>query len=334
MRRSFGALLGAMLLGGVMPAGPAAAQGQAPTRWVMATPYAEANYHTRNIRAFIEDIEKTTEGRIGVQLHVNASLLPLPQIKRAAQTGQVQLGEVLLSAFGNEDPFFDVDSVPFLADTWDRAAALHQATLPFIQQRFERSGLRLLYMVPWTSQGFYTRQPLTELDQLKGSRFRVFNVLTTRFAELLGATPVTVQVAEIPQAFATNVVNVMFTSAPTGVDTSAWDFARHFTDVGGMRTRNAIFVNARAFNALSQADQQAVLQSAARAQVRGLDFAKQAEEDMLGRLRSRGMEVANANPELLGQLRAIGARQTEEWATRAGAEGPRMLARYRELLAR
>ena len=325
MRRVFGALLGALLL-----AAPAGAQ----TRWVMATPYAEANYHTRNIRAFIEDIEKTTEGRIGVQLHVNASLLPLPQIKRAAQTGQVQLGEVLLSAFGNEDPFFDVDSVPFLADTWDRTAALHQATLPFIQARFERSGLRLLYMVPWTSQGFYTRQPLTELDQLKGSRFRVFNVLTTRFAELLGATPVTVQVAEIPQAFATNVVNVMFTSAPTGVDTSAWDFARNFTDVGGMRTRNAIFVNARAFNALSQADQQAVLQSAARAQVRGLDFAKQAEEDMLGRLRSRGMEVANASPELLGQLRAIGARQTEEWAARAGAEGPRMLARYRELLGR
>ena len=55
---------------------------------------------------------------------------------------------------------------------------------------------------------------------------------------------------------------------------------------------------------------------------------------MLGRLRSRGMEVANASPELLGQLRAIGARQTEEWATRAGAEGPRMLARYRELLGR
>ncbi len=334
MRRLFGALIGATLLGGVMPAGPAAAQSQAQTRWVMATPYAEANYHTRNIRGFIEDIEKTTEGRIGVQLHVNASLLPLPQIKRAAQTGQVQLGEVLLSAFGNEDPFFDVDSVPFLADNWERSAALHQATLPFIQQRFERSGLRLLYMVPWTSQGFYTRQPLTELDQLKGSRFRVFNVLTTRFAELLGATPVTVQVAEIPQAFATNVVNVMFTSAPTGVDTSAWDFARHFTDVGGMRTRNAIFVNARAFNALSQADQQAVLQAAARAQVRGLDFAKQAEEDMLGRLRSRGMEVASASPELLGQLRAIGARQTEEWATRAGAEGPHMLARYRELLAR
>ena len=325
MLRLLSTLLGALLL-----AGPAMAQ----TRWVMATPYAEANYHTRNIRAFIEDIEKTTEGRLGVQLHVNASLLPLPQIKRAAQTGQVQLGEVLLSAFGNEDPFFDVDSVPFLADTWEGAAALHQATLPFIQQRFERTGLRLLYMVNWTSQGFYTRTPLTDVDNLRGSRFRVFNVLTTRFAELLGATPVTVQVAEIPQAFATNVVNVMFTSAPTGVDTSAWDFARHFTDVGGMRTRNAVFVNARAFNALPQADREAVLQASARAQARGLDYARQAEEDMLGRLRSRGMEVAQANPQLLTQLRALGVRQTEEWAQRAGPEGPRMLSRYRELMAR
>ncbi len=327
MRRMMGVLFGALLGLGVL-----AAPGQAQTKWVMATPYAEGNYHTRNIRAFLEDVEKSTEGRVQVQLHPAASLLPLPQVKRAVQTGQIQLGEVLLSAFGNEDPFFDVDSVPFLADTWPAAAALDTASRPFIEQRFDRTGLKLLYMVHWTSQGFYTRQPLGDVEQLKGSRFRVFNVLTTRFAELLGATPVTVQVAEIPQAFATNVVNVMFTSAPTGVDSSAWDFARHFTDVGGLRTRNAIFVNARAFAALSPADQAAVTAAAARADTRGRAAAQAAEQDMLGKLREKGMEIATASPALMAQLRAVGAKQTAEWEQRAGADGTRMLARFKELM--
>ena len=35
---------------------------QAQTRWNMATAYADGNFHTRNIRAFIEDVEKSTNG--------------------------------------------------------------------------------------------------------------------------------------------------------------------------------------------------------------------------------------------------------------------------------
>ena len=219
----------------------------------MATPYAEQNYHTRNVRSFLGEVEQATQGRLAIQAHHNGSLLPLPQIKRGVQTGQVQLGEVLLSIHGNEDPFFEADSVPFLADTWEATAALTQATEPFIRARLERQGLTLLSLVPWPSQGFYTRTPLTALAELRGTRFRAYNTLTTRFAELLGAQPVTVQVPDIPQAFATNLVNVLFTAAQTGVDTSAWDFSRHFLDVGGMRAKNAIFANSRALAALEPA---------------------------------------------------------------------------------
>lgn len=309
---------------------PAAAQ----TKWVMATPYAESNFHTRNVRAFLQDIEQATAGRLNVQGHHNGTLLPMTQIKRGVQTGQVQMGEILLSVYGNEDPFFEVDSVPFLADTWPASAALHEATQPFIRARFERQGLTLLYMVHWNSQGFYTRAPLTSLEELRGTRLRAFNNLTFRFAELLGAQPVTVQVPEIPQAFATNLVNVLFTSAQTGVDASAWDFARHFTDVGGMRPRNAVFVNTRAFAALDPATRQAVLDAAARAEARGREMSREAENEMLEKLRSHGMQVAGAPPAMQAALREVGARQTAEWQQRAGPDGGQMIERYRALLAR
>ena len=241
----------------------------AQTRWTMATAYAEGNFHTRNIRAFIEDVERSTSGRLTIQLHPAASLLQMPAIKRGVQTGQVQLGEVLLSVHGNEDPFFEVDSVPFLADTWEATAALDRASMPFIAARLERQGVLPLYAVPWPSQGFYTRSEVRSADDLRGVRFRTYNVLTTRMAELLGAAPVTVQVAEISQAFATGVIAAMFTSAQTGVDTSAWDYARYFTDVGGMRARNVILVNARAFRGLDEATRAAVTQAAGRAAARG-----------------------------------------------------------------
>ncbi|WP_256336947.1 TRAP transporter substrate-binding protein [Belnapia rosea] len=301
---------------------------QAQTRWVMATPYAE-NFHTLNIREFIADLERSTNGGLAVQLHANASLLPMGQIKRGVQTGQVQLGEVLLSAYANEDPFFEVDGVPFLAWTWPQAEALNVATEPYIRARLERQGLTLLYMVHWDAQGFYSKAELKSLADLRGTRFRAYNNVTARMAELMGATPVTVQAAEVSQAFATNVIQSMFTSAQTGVNVTAWDFTRYWYNVGGMRTRNAVFANSRAVAALDAPSRAALMAAAARAADRGKQMAKSAEVAMAERLRTQGMLLPSPSEEMMTALKAIGETQTAEWVQRAGPEGAEMLARYR-----
>jgi len=312
---------------GLAAALPAAAQ----TRWVMATPYAE-NFHTLNIRQFVAEVESATKGGLAIQLHTNASLLPMGQIKRGVQTGQVQLGEILLSAYANEDPFFEVDGVPFLAWTWPQAEALNAATEPFIRTRFERQGLTLLYMVHWDAQGFYARTELRSVADLRGTRFRAYNNVTARMAELMGATPVTVQAAEVSQAFATNVIQSMFTSAATGVTVTAWDFTRYWYNVGGMRTRNAVFANSRAVTALDPPTRAALLAAAATAAERGKEMAKQAEVAMADRLRSQGMLLPAPSEQLMTELRAIGETQTGEWVQRAGPEGTQMLDRYRAAL--
>src|SRR5918997_1035807 len=144
MRIRVAALAAALL--GWLAAPPPEARAQG-TRWQMASAYPEGNFHTQNIRQFLGEVERATGGRLSVQLHANASLLPMPQIKRAVQSGQMQMGEMLLGAYGNEDPFFEVDAVPFLAETWPRAIALDQASEPFVRARLERQGMVLPYTV-------------------------------------------------------------------------------------------------------------------------------------------------------------------------------------------
>jgi TRAP-type C4-dicarboxylate transport system substrate-binding protein len=143
-----------------------------------------------------------------------------------------------------------------------------------------------------------------------------------------------VQSAELAQAFATNVVSVMFTSAQTGVDTASWDYAKVFTDVGGMRARNAIIANARAMAALDAPTREAVRAAATRAAGRATGIAQEAERSSAARLAERGMTVASPTPQLLEQLRAIGQKQIQDWAAKAGDDGQRMLAEYRALMAR
>jgi TRAP-type C4-dicarboxylate transport system substrate-binding protein len=304
----------------------------AQTRWVMATPYPEGNYHTQTIRYFLSEVEKAAPGKLQVQLHPNASLLPLVQIKRAVQTGQVQLGEILLGAYGNEDPVFEVDFIPFLASTYPQARALQAASEPVIRARLERQGITPLYFVPWPSQALYGKGEIRSLDDLKGARFRAQTPIIARMAELMGATPVLVQAADVPQAFATGIVNAMLTSAQTGADSAAWDFACYVYDIGFTLTRNAVLVNTRAFMALDDATRNAIRDAAAKAMERGWEAARASEQVQMDKLRSHGMQAPTPSPELLTQLRAIGAKQEEEWAQKAGPEGRALLERYRSLL--
>ncbi len=306
-------------------AGHAAAQ----PRWQMATPYADGSYHTRNIRQFLEELQAATQGGLPVQLHSNASLLPMPQIKRGVQQGQVQLGEILLSAYANEDAFFDVDAVPQLVTNFAEARKLHALSKPYVEARFARQGMMLLFMVPWPPAGFYSNAPLPTIEALRGTRMRTFNTMTQRFAQLVGATPTLVQLAEVAQAFATGVVNSMVTSAAGGVDTSAWDYARIFTPVGFSMTKTAIFANRRAVEALPAAQREALLAAAAAAETRGYAMAEAATGETEARLAEKGMQVLRPSAELLAGLAQVSRTMTEEWVQRAGEDGRKLIEAYR-----
>ena len=295
----------------------------AQARWQMASAFPDATFHTRNIRQFLE------EGGQPTTLHSNAALLPLPQIRTAVQRGQVQLGEILLSSLGNEDPFFEIDSIPQLVTSTAQARRLRALSRPYVEARLARMGLVLLYEVPWPPSGLYSNAALPNVEALRGARMRTFSAITNRFATLLGAVPTIVQAAEVPQAFATGVVNAMVTSAQTGVDSQAWDFARHFTAIGFARIFNGILVSRRTLEGLSAAQQSQLREAAARAEARGWAMSDEAAISQSRILAERGMVVADASPALLAGLEAVGRTIAEEWATRAGEDGQRLLAAYR-----
>jgi len=69
----------------------------AQVKWDMPTPYPATNFHTENIVKFAADIEGVTKGQIKIQVHPGASLFKAPEIKRAVQGGQAQIGEILIS---------------------------------------------------------------------------------------------------------------------------------------------------------------------------------------------------------------------------------------------
>jgi TRAP-type C4-dicarboxylate transport system substrate-binding protein len=302
----------------------------AQVKWDMPTPYPATNFHTENIVQFAADIDKATGGKLKITVHPGASLFKAPEIKRAVQGGQAQAGEILISGYANEDPVFGVDSVPFLATSYAEAAKLWKASRKAIEDRFAKQGMVVLYAVPWPPQGIYSSKPLNSVADMKGLKMRTYNPYTSRIAELAGAQPVTIQAAELAQAFATGAVNANITSGATGYDTKAWEVVKNYYDTQAWLPKNVIFANRKAFDALDKATQAAVLKAAADAEARGWKVSEEKTAFYLGELKKNGMNVAPPSAQLKADFQKIGQAMTEEWLKNAGADGKAIVEAFRK----
>ncbi|MGH6961512.1 MAG: TRAP transporter substrate-binding protein [Dongiaceae bacterium] len=302
---------------------------QAQTKWDMPTPYADGEFHTVIIKKFVEDVKKATGGQLDINVHANQSLIKHPDALRAVSTGQVNIAEFLLGQFGNEEPVFNADNIPFLAAGYDNAWKLYQAQKPVLVKKLEGRGMHLLYSVAWPGQGIYTKVPLKNVDELKGQKIRTYSPLTARLFELLGANPTVIQASEIPQAFATGTITGMITSSATGTSSKAWEFVKNYYMTNAMHPKNVVVVNQRAFQRLPAAQQKALADAGAAAEKRGWDASRKREADANKALADNGMTVHKPDAAMMAAYGKVGDAMLQEWLKSAGAEGEAIVKSYR-----
>jgi TRAP-type C4-dicarboxylate transport system substrate-binding protein len=322
-------LLAATVAAGTLAlAAPAAI---AQVKWNLPAAYPADNPHSENLALFAKDVEAATAGKLTITVHANASLFKAPEIKRAVQTGQAQMGEVLMSIHENEDPIFGIDVVPFLAASFEDSMKLYKASKPAVEKKLEAQGLKLLFMVPWAPQGVYAKKDINTIEDMKGLKWRSYNVGTSRLGELLGMQSVTIQAAELPQALATGVVNSFMSSGGTGYDSKAWETLTHFYDVKAWIPKDATFVNKAAFEALDKPTQEAILKSAATAETRGWKMWQDKAGWYLDQLKAKGMKVQDPSPALAAGFKKAGETLTADWLKKAGADGQAIVDAYKKM---
>jgi TRAP-type C4-dicarboxylate transport system substrate-binding protein len=302
----------------------------AQTVWNLPAAYPADNPHSENLVAFAKDVEAATGGKLKITVHAAASLFKAPEIKRAVATGQAQIGEVLLSIHENEDPVFGIDVVPFLATSFPDAMKLYKVSKPAVEKKLASQGVTLLFAVPWAPQGIYAKKEIKSVDDMKGLKWRSYNVGTARIGELVGAQPVTIQAAELPQALATGVVNSFMSSGGTGYDSKVWETLTHFYDVQAWIPKNVTFVNKAAFDALDGPTKEAILKASATAETRGWKAWEDKTNWYLDQLKSKGLKVEAPSPELTAGFKKIGETLTADWLKRAGADGQALIEAYKK----
>ncbi len=300
----------------------------AAEKWDMPTPYPDATFHTVNIHQFAKDVKEATGGALEINVHSAGSLFKHKEIKNAVRGGQAPIGEFFLGLLANENPIFGIDSLPFLATDYAAAEKLWKVTKPKVSDLLDKQGLQVLFAVPWPPQGLYAKKEISSISDMKGLKFRAYNANTTQLAELAGAVPTQIEVADLPQAFATGRVEAMITSPSTGVSSKAWDFLSYFHHTQAWIPKNIVVVNKAAFGKLDAKTRDAVLAAAAKAEKRGWKMSKAETDEKIAILKKNGISVVTPSSALMSDLRKIGATMSDEWIKKAGAEGQAVLKAY------
>ena len=237
------------------------------------------------------------------------------------RAGKVEAGEVILSSLAAQDPLFGIDAVPFLVSGYDDAQALWTLSRPYLEKRAAAQGMVLLYAVPWPPQHLYSSRAIGGIKDFKALQMRTYNPATQRLAELTGAKPTLIQVADLGAALADGRVDLMFTSSWTGVETRAWSRMTHFYTVHGWIPKNAVFVQRATFEKLPPALRERVIVAARTAELRGWSESQANAQRYERELVAAGITVALPNPFLQDELRRLGERFAREWLKTSGSDG-------------
>lgn len=295
----------------------------------MATTASQDSAVGQATQAFVANLAARAESQFGIAIYSPNTLMKPPEIKDAVRRGVVPIGEFTLSLHGGESPIYGLDSVPFLATSYEAARRLYEAQRPYLEKRLADEGLKLLYSAPYLPQGLCAERPLVSSADLRGMKLRSYNHVTKKLALLSGAAPVAVDTADIPEAMRSHRIDAFTASAGQVASRKIWTFAPYFHDLAIWIPRNAVVVNKAQFEALPAEMRAAMIEAAKFAEDRAWKAAaKDHEERRAGILQAGGRVVESSA--LVASFDGIGRQIAGEWMRAAGPDGEAILQAYRK----
>lgn len=185
----------------------------------------------------MDEIEKRSKGEIKFEKYFSGSLLKATDIFPGLQNGAADMVMGSPAAYNRSDFRLSNVVLPYIsgkADAVAKALGELYATNPEFRKEYESRNAKVLYIVPWAENTFWSNKPLAEAEDFQGLKIRAVQTIADSVAKL-GGTPVTMAWPEALEALGRGVVDAVsaapFDSAVLG---GIYEGAQYGSDGGGM----------------------------------------------------------------------------------------------------
>ena len=290
---------------------------QAATNWDLSMPWGPSEFHVLNAQKFSEAVKQATGGEVVITVHPGASLgIKGPESLAAVADGLVPMAEMAGFQQVGDEPILGFESLPYLVDDYDQLALLYQTIRPTVEAAFARHNQKVLYIVPWPSQNFFTKKELINLDDLAGIKMRTYDKNSTELMTRLGMTAVQIPSPDVVPSLASGKLDAVMTSTTTAAAQKYWEFLSYVYPTNHLWASNMMTVNLDAWNSISAEHQQAIAALAQEMEPQFWEVSKADHAAKLKVLTENGMTHNTPAPALIAGMRAKARPMWDEFAQR------------------
>jgi len=290
------------------------------------------------IQEYMENINTRTDGQIEIQLSSYPELgISGFDMIRLLEDGTIGLGEIYSGFVGGEFPIFEAANLWGTFDTldqWFEAADAVEDQIKDLVSR-ETGGGQVVGFNYYSSQYFFTKNPLNTLPDFVGVKTRSHSTVLSDLIGTLGANPQTMAFADVYPALERGVLDGAVTCGSCGIG-QKWDEVTDYLTgpIPGSWAQTFVTFNGTQWKSLP-ADLQAILLDegvlhTARAKAAALESDVVSE----GKLIDLGMTHSTFTDEMLAILKdAAQSSVVPKWAERAGGFDSEAVQIYNDKIA-
>jgi TRAP-type C4-dicarboxylate transport system substrate-binding protein len=300
---------------------------QQAIQWQFFTYFAPNDKPAQMNRAFAEDVQKATNGRLKITVLAGGELpYKAPDVVKAVATDQVQMGDVAIGFASGDVPELNVLQLPFLCTSYAQFDKALPAVAPVVTNTLQKK-FGVTTLVQWTMppQNFWLNRPVKSLDDLKGMKVRAWNPEQVEMMKALNGSAVSITSAEVIPALERRIIDGAITSAFSASDWHAYDIVKTGYMVNMTMGHQVMMVNSSELQKLP-ADVRTILFDKAREWAPR--YAKMSEDgDQAARknLIANKVTLVDPTPADLRKARNLMRPMWDQWAQKHGSEGRQLL---------
>jgi TRAP-type C4-dicarboxylate transport system substrate-binding protein len=289
--------LAATLLAAYAASRPAAAPG---VILKLGTAAPDGSSWHRILKEMGESWRRDSDGRVTLRIYPGGVLGDEPDMVRKMRIGQIQSAALTAVGLSDIDNGIAALQIPMMFRSYDELDHVRERLRPALERRFEQKGFVILN---WGDAGwvmFFAAEPFERPDDLKQMKLFVW-AGDTRAVDLwksAGFRPVALASTDILPGLQTGLINAFDTTPLLALSSQWFALAPHALDLKWAPLVGATVVTKRAWEAIPAADRDAMRQAAARAGERLRNDIRAANDKAIEAMRSRGLEVRPATPEI------------------------------------
>ena len=290
--------------------------------WDVSVPWGASEFHSVNAENFARRVEEKTNGTVVMTVHPGGALgIRANESLRAVEDGAVPMAEFALFQNVGDVPLLGIESIPFLIKDYAQLREMHKLVRPLWEEKLMERNQKALYIVPWPSQNFFTKEPVASMEDLSGVRFRTYDANTATMIKRLGGVPLQLNNPDVVPALATGKLDAVMTSGSTAASQKYWEFLNHTYNTNHLWASNAMVVNLEMWNELS-ANQRSVIESVASEMEPEFWAVSEAEHaKRMQQLKDNGMTVEAPSSSLAASMRKETADMAGEFSERVDGAG-------------